>query len=331
MFKQLRLLLAAMVVAGCTVDTRNPGTSPTLDVDGGVSGSPMRYRVRHSTIYAYASQVDLAHHLLRLRPRDFAHQKVARWEMTIRPEAARVHEMTDHFGNHVHVAMIERPHGALDITTETEIAIDRPGAAQLGPGPAWETIAARVGQTGFPEAWVESEFTHASPLVPLLAELRAMAEEDFPPGRGIVEATQALTSRIHAEFTYDPTATEISTPLAEVLANRRGVCQDFAHLQIAALRGLGLAAGYVSGYIRTIPPKGQERLRGADASHAWIAIWAGPELGWVHADPTNDCIASNDHIVIGWGRDFGDVSPVRGVILGGGAHGVTVGVDVVPL
>jgi transglutaminase-like putative cysteine protease len=166
--------------------------------------------------------------------------------------------------------------------------------------------------------------------VPAGEALSVYGAASFTPGRPILEAARELTSRIHTDFEYQPGATDISTPLDDVFAGKSGVCQDFAHLEIAALRAQGLAAGYVSGYIRTVNSKDELALRGADASHAWVAVWCGEAVGWVHLDPTNDLVAQEDHVAVAWGRDFSDVSPLRGVILGGDSHSYGVAVTLVP-
>jgi len=174
------------------------------------------------------------------------------------------------------------------------------------------------------------EFAFDSPLVPLDTPFTDYARESFPPGRNLLAAVLELTARIHRDFKFDPTATTVATPLARVLEQRRGVCQDFAHLQIACLRSLGLPARYVSGYLETVPPPGQAKLLGADASHAWVSFFC-PGLGWIDVDPTNNLLPSMQHITLGWGRDYGDVSPIRGVLVGGEEHTLTVSVDVVAL
>jgi transglutaminase-like putative cysteine protease len=197
--------------------------------------------------------------------------------------------------------------------------------------PPWEDIRKALGGEGFPTPIEASEFVYDSPLVPTDdAALRAYGATSLTPGRPILEAARELTTRIRHDFEYHPGATDISTPLDEVFEGKAGVCQDFAHVMIAALRAHGLAAGYVSGYIRTVNSKEEAALRGADASHAWVAVWCGAAAGWVHLDPTNDLVASQDHVAIAWGRDFSDVSPLRGVILGGGRHAYSVAVTLVP-
>ena len=196
--------------------------------------------------------------------------------------------------------------------------------------PPWEAVRDALSGNGFPEPVTASEFVYESPLVPLVDELRDYGAQSLLPGRPILEAARELTSRIRKDFTYNPGATDISTPLGQVFAGKAGVCQDFAHVQIAALRAHGLAAAYVSGYIRTVASKEEMALRGADASHAWVAVWCGADAGWIHLDPTNDLVAREDHVVVAWGRDFSDVSPLRGVILGGDSHSYGVAVELVP-
>lgn len=290
----------------------------------------MRYQIIHETRYDYAVPADLAHHAIRLGLRSPPGQRVLAWGLSISPEPAGRETMTDHFGNSVTFAMIDRPHISLEITMQAEVAVALPDVSGAG-GPSVAELARRLDGAGFPAEPRISEFVHGSPLVPVSAAAAELAADLFPPDRPVLHGLRDLTTRIHRQFAYDPTATDVSTPISRVLRERRGVCQDFAHVQIAALRAHGLAASYVSGYLRTEPPPGQPRLRGADASHAWVGLWAGPEIGWVHADPTNDVLAVEDHIIIGWGRDFADVSPVRGVILGGGDHRLSVGVTVTPL
>lgn len=184
---------------------------------------------------------------------------------------------------------------------------------------------------GFPAPVLESEFVHASPFAQADAEAVAYALQSFTPSRPVLAAAKELTERIFRDFRYDPAATEVFTPVSEVMKQRAGVCQDFAHLQISMLRGLGLAARYVSGYIRTLKEGETTGLRGADASHAWLSVWCGPELGWVDLDPTNNMICSDQHVTAALGRDYGDISPVRGVVLGGGPHRIGVAVELLPL
>ncbi|WP_200306892.1 transglutaminase-like domain-containing protein, partial [Paracraurococcus ruber] len=194
----------------------------------------------------------------------------------------------------------------------------------------WERVR-DLARAGGRLAWQAAEYRFDSPMVPALPAAGAYAAESFPPGRPVLEGLLDLNGRIRREFRFRAGVTDISTPVAEVLRRREGVCQDFSQVMISGLRALGLPARYVSGYIRTRPPPGQPRRRGADQSHAWVGAWLGPEHGWVDLDPTNDVVVRDEHVVLGWGRDYGDISPVRGVMLGGGEHGLSIGVDLEPV
>jgi transglutaminase-like putative cysteine protease len=236
----------------------------------------------------------------------------------------------DHFGNHIDIYRIDKPHTRFDIEVQAAIDVCFPEPPPPASTPPWEEIRAALSGDGFPVPVEASEFVYESPLVPSVEALKAYGALSFTPGRPIFEAARELTTRIKTDFVYQPGATDISTPLAEVFAGKSGVCQDFAHVEIAALRAHGLAAGYVSGYIRTVHSRSELALRGADASHAWVAVWCGEATGWVHLDPTNDLVAREDHVAVAWGRDFSDVSPLRGVILGGDTHTYSVAVTLVP-
>jgi len=289
----------------------------------------MRYSLSHRTSYSYATSVDTAHHLAHLRARDFPGQRVLKSGIVAEPKPSLSSQRIDHFGNHIDLYRIDQPHLRFEIEVKAEIEVSLPPPP--GTTPAWETVRDGLNGRGFPE-WIEAaEFMHASSLIPFDDTVADYGERSLTPGRPILEAARELTSRIRADFEYRPGSTDVSTPLHEVFAGRSGVCQDFAHVEIAALRAHGLAARYVSGYIRTVQSADQIALRGADASHAWVAVWCGEEAGWVHLDPTNDLVAHEDHVTVAWGRDFSDVSPLRGVILGGGAHSYGVAVQLVPL
>jgi transglutaminase-like putative cysteine protease len=290
----------------------------------------MRYAVSHRTSYRYATTVDLAQHMVHLRPRNFPGQSVAECSLLVDPPPPVRTMHTDHFGNQVDTFRIEQAHTVLIIEMRSQVDVELPAPPEPGTTPPWETVRASLA-AAFPASVTAAEFVHASPLVAPGPEAIAYATPSFPAGRPILAGALDLIRRIRSDFTYTPGATDISTPLDEVFAKRVGVCQDFAHVGIAALRALGLPAGYVSGYIRTYHRPGAAALRGADASHAWIAVWCGPEAGWIHLDPTNDLIARDEHVIVAWGRDFSDVSPVRGVILGGGAHHYGVSVELRPL
>ncbi len=286
----------------------------------------MRYLLSHRTSYSYASSVDSAQHIAHLRARDIPGQKVTSISITTDPEPVLAVQHLDHFGNHIDIYRIDKPHTRFDIEVRAAVDVHFPDPPPANTTPKWEDIRAALVGGGFPKPIEASEFVHESPLVPFDGALRDYGAKSFTPGRPILEAARELTSRIKADFDYKPGATDISTPLHEVFEGKAGVCQDFAHVMIAALRAHGLAAGYVSGYIRTVHSKEEIALRGSDASHAWAAVWCGEAAGWVHLDPTNDLVASQDHVAVAWGRDFSDVSPLRGVILGGDQH--TYGVDV---
>jgi transglutaminase-like putative cysteine protease len=291
----------------------------------------MKYRLSHRTSYAYASTVDSAQHIAHLRARPFPGQTVSSISIETSPVPALAVQHIDHFGNHLDIYRLDTPHNRFEIEVRAAVEVRFPDPPPADATPSWEEVRAALNGDGFP-LWVEaSEFVHDSPLVPAVESLREYGGRSFTPGRPILQAARELTSRIKADFEYHPGATDISTPLDEVFAGKAGVCQDFAHVEIAALRAHGLAAGYVSGYIRTVSSKEEIALRGADASHAWVAVWCGETAGWVHLDPTNDLVAKEDHVAVAWGRDFSDVSPLRGVILGGDSHSYGVAVTLEPV
>lgn len=288
----------------------------------------MNYRITHTTTYAYREAVSLCQNVAHLAPRDCEWQTAEPHILTITPDPAVIEERIDYFGNPVQYFTVQEPHKELTVTVEQVIRVEpRPIPAFTLP---WESIRDRL-KTDRSPAWLDAvQFSFASRYVPLDSRYSEYAEESFAANRPILEAALDLTRRIHAEFAYDPQATTLATPVAEVFDQKRGVCQDFAHLQLAMLRSLGLAAQYVSGYLQTITPPGKERLVGADATHAWVRLFCG-DAGWIDLDPTNDRIPADRHIWLAWGRDYEDVSPLKGVILGGGTHSVHVAVDVVPV
>ncbi|MGH7002786.1 MAG: transglutaminase family protein [Alphaproteobacteria bacterium] len=292
----------------------------------------MRYTVQHLTRYAYGAPVDLGYHLLRLVPPNThalaRRQRVDEHAIAIVPEPVRLSAFADHFGNASRHVAIEKRHETF--SAELRAVVEVEAGMAPGKGPAWNDIAAAIRDDGFPGETAVAEFAYASPLAGTDAAARDFAAEALAPNRPVVAAVAALTARINRDFVYVPGVTTVTTPVAEVMQSRRGVCQDFAHVMIAGLRAHGLPARYVSGYIRTQPPPGTEARRGADASHAWVSVWCGPEIGWLEFDPTNDLLVGEEHIVLAYGRDFSDVSPLRGVILGGGAHSVEVAVSVAP-
>ena len=295
-----------------------------------------RYRVLHTTEYRYGARVQTARHVLHLTPRACAWQQVECARLVIDPVPVSLSTAEDAFGNPVSRLELTTPHAHLRVESEVSLRVeDRPWALTCDDmsGVTWEAAftvldyhAAPVDETLREALMMRFE----SPGVRVKRELELYALPSFTPARPLLDACRDLMRRIHSEFIYDPKATEVGTSVMAVLTHKRGVCQDFAHLMIGCLRAMGLAARYVSGYLLTEPPPGQPRLIGADASHAWVAVFV-PGLGWVEFDPTNNCLADPRYLVLGWGRDFGDVSPIKGVIQGGGSHTLSVGVTVTPL
>jgi transglutaminase-like putative cysteine protease len=290
-----------------------------------------RYRIEHDTRYAYASPVSTSQHVAYLRPRPLPRQRVHRAQITVDPVPARWTRRTDYFGNAADQFTLLQPHGALAVRAQSLVEVlATPSPPDAALSPPWEDARQSLVYQGGVGGGEAARYAFASPYVALDPKAEEFARSSFAPGRPLLDAAVDLMHRIHAAFSFDPEATAITTPVGRVLAERRGVCQDFAHVQIACLRALGLSARYVSGYLLTTPPPGQPRLQGADASHAWLAVHC-PRHGWVDLDPTNDCLPDEQHVTLGWGRDYGDVSPLRGVILGGARHTLAVGVSVVPL
>lgn len=290
----------------------------------------MRYDVRHETEYGYTQPVTIGHSSLHLRPRQVNHQLCESVHVDIVPRPAVISERADYFGNPVTFFTVQHPHQSMTISSQSTINVEHIEPLIDGVSRPWEAVqkdlALDVSEPGL-DAY---QYTFDSPLAGGTVPLADYARVSFTPGRPIFDAALDLTSRIYDEFKFDPTTTTVTTPVSQVFEQRSGVCQDFAHLMISCLRGLGLPARYVSGYLRTEPPPGQERLEGADASHAWVGVYS-PDLGWADFDPTNNQVVGIDHITLAWGRDYADVAPVKGLILGGGEHWVNVRVDVRPL
>jgi len=287
----------------------------------------MKYRIEHKTKYRYSEPASLSQNELMLTPRATATQKVGSSQLKIRPEPQYWENRTDYFGNDVRAFMVQHPHAELSMTaiSEVDTSPSNPPAAESTP--PWEAVAHQLASHTLSEELAAYQFIFASPLTTVSAAIRDFAANSFPPQRPIVEGALDLIERIFTEFTYDKAATTVETGVEQVLRDRKGVCQDFAHLAISCLRSLGLAARYVSGYLETQPPPGKPKLIGADASHAWLSLYV-PQAGWVDLDPTNNLIPNGRHITLAWGRDYGDVTPVRGVVLGGGRHELSVTVDV---
>ena len=290
----------------------------------------MNYRIVHRTTYRYKYPVSFGNHVACLTPRSLPHHHLTRSELRIQPTPATRTERVDYFGNLLCYFTIQEPHKEMMVEARSEVTVDGNAASMPQPSIPWEEAARSLSGDQSPAGLEAYQFGFESPRIRIRPEFAAYALESFRPGRPMLEALLDLTARIHQDFRFDAKVTNVRTPTEEVFRKRRGVCQDFAHLQIACLRSLNIAARYVSGYLRTWPPAGQPRLVGADASHAWVSAFC-PGIGWLDVDPTNNLVPSNGHVTLAWGRDYGDVSPLRGLILGGGAHTLKVAVDMEPL
>jgi transglutaminase-like putative cysteine protease len=286
------------------------------------------YEITHVTRYTYGAFVEFATGVLRLAPRSGDGQEVECFGIVTEPVSQPMDERLDAFGNRILSLRIERPHRQLSIAASSRVRINRAPAPTRSPN--WESVAAESIVIKSLDADCPAIALYPSRRIALFDEATGYAKESFTPDRPVFDAAIELTRRIRSDFVYDPEATDVSTPAAEAFNRRRGVCQDFANIMIAAVRGVGLPALYVSGYIRTIPPPGVERLAGADATHAWVSVWCGAALGWRDFDPTNAGSIQNEHIVVARGRDYSDVSPIESMILSSGRHRLEVEVDVVP-
>jgi transglutaminase-like putative cysteine protease len=288
----------------------------------------MLYAITHRTTYTYSSDVAVSHHIAHLRPRALRWQELQEFALEIAPEPDALSERTSFHETPATFFSLEKPHAELVVTARSRVRV----AATILPHqtPAWETVRAACAGHLLTEATTTGEFRFDSPHVVRNASFADYAAMSFPAGQPLLDGLRDLTARIFRDFKFDKRATTVATPLQDFFQNRRGVCQDFAHFGIACLRSLGLPARYVSGYLETLPPPGKKRLIGADASHAWLATWC-PGYGWIDADPTNNLLPSDRHITVAWGRDFSDVSPLRGVVVGGGEHELKVSVDVAPI
>lgn len=290
----------------------------------------MIYSVFHRTTYAYEDEVTFARCVLRLTPRSTAAQTVLEHTITVTPRPAFRLKRTGPFGEEMLTVTIEAPHTTLVIEARARVDVHTPPLGDPADSPAWEAVRARAFETTDLSPDSPATYLYPTARTPLIASITDYARQSFPPGRPIVEAAAELMRRLHADFIYDSDATDVATPVAEAFAARRGVCQDFTHIMISALRGLGLPAGYVSGYLRTTPPPGKPRLEGADATHAWVCLWCGDARGWVGFDPTNAILVQDDHITLAVGRDYADVAPIDGVLLASGEQALKVEVDVTP-
>jgi transglutaminase-like putative cysteine protease len=289
----------------------------------------VNYRVIHETRYTYSDTVTSSRQLAHLRPRGTPWQTVHAHVLRIDPEASEQADDSDYFGNGITRFAVDTAHDELSVRAESIVEV-RSHAPDPAAGPPWESGRAAPGMWSPGEELEVVEFRLASPMIPLLREAADYARASFPAGRGLVAAVLDLTLRIRADFAYDPKATTVTTQVREVLALRRGVCQDFAHLMISCLRSMGLAARYVSGYILNRAPPGKKKLLGADASHAWVQVYC-PDLGWLAFDPTNGKVADLEFVTLGWGREFSDVTPLRGVVLGSATQELAVAVTVQPV
>jgi transglutaminase-like putative cysteine protease len=290
--------------------------------------------ITHETVYRYPLRVEQAHHLGYLRPLALPNQILENFSLVIEPEPSHCITEKDIYGNSRSIFELYAPHESLRVCAISRVLVwERFGGLDLSRGGAWEQVAHELRYVSGGAFRGEVEFVFASPYVPIHAELRDYALQSFTPGRPLAEAAIDLMHRIHEDFTYESYSTDVSTPVLEAFGTRRGVCQDFAHVMIGCLRAIGLAARYVSGYLMSQPPAGQARLIGADASHAWVSVHV-PQLGangdWLELDPTNDMVPGASHVVLAVGRDYGDVTPLRGVIRGGGGHDLSVAVTVAP-
>jgi len=287
------------------------------------------YDIRHVTSYIYDSPVTYSLCALRLQPNSRPGQRVLDARLEIDPPAVRRTRRVCFFGNSFEIVRIEAEHRELTVVAKARVAVNRPAPPAVTP--PWEEV--RQEAFGIYDLTPHSpaHFIYASRVVTLDEPVAAYARESFPEGRQILAGACELMERIWTDFDYDPKATLVSTPLGEAFEKKRGVCQDFAHIMISGLRGIGLPARYVSGYLRTVPPEGEARLEGADATHAWVSVWCGPYDGWIGLDPTNNIVVGDDHIILAEGRDYSDISPVDGVILSSGGQDIDVGVDVIPL
>jgi transglutaminase-like putative cysteine protease len=286
----------------------------------------MIYRLRHATIYEYADPVVLGTHFMHLLPRERPGQVIREAQLDIFPAPDNRRNEIDHFGNFTTSVSLTTVHKQFRVELTATVDVAQPAPPAGAASPRWEAIAAQA--ITLPDI---AEYCLGSPLAQATGEIATYTAVSFHPGRPILEALLELNARIWTDMSYRPGVTNTSTTAAQTLKTRNGVCQDYAHLMIACLRALGLPARYVSGYLRTMPPAGQIKRRGADQSHAWAAAWCGADIGWVDFDPTNNLLVSDEHVTLAWGRDFQDVSPLRGIILGGGRHALRVNVDLDPV
>ena len=290
----------------------------------------MRYDIRHCTTYRYSQPVSISHHVLHLLPRRHARQVLHASSLSIEPHPAVRTDAEDYFGNPLTFLTIQQQHEQLTIESRAQVEVVAPEQPEPSRTMPWDRIFRQLEQRGTRDAIAVLQFAFDSPRTQASADLAGYALQSFLPGRPVLEAVLDLTQRIHRDFCYDSMATGVATTVDEAFRLRRGVCQDFVHVELACLRALAVPARYVSGYLLTRAPPGREKLVGSDASHAWVSVWCA-DAGWVDLDPTNDIAAGDEHVTLAWGRDYGDISPINGVTFGGGEHVMEVAVDVIPV
>ena len=289
----------------------------------------MEYLVRHRTTYRYLQDVSYSCHLAHLHVRETELQHVFDSQVTLDPIPASREQRPDYFGNLCQWFTLDQPHTVLEVLAESRVRVNPPPEYDLRLSESWETVRGRLEEAADAESRDAVQFIFDSPLTAFTSDIAAYAAKSFPAGQKLLVGALDVMNRIHADFRYDTSVTDATTPVDRVFEIRAGVCQDIAHVGIAAMHSLGLPARYVSGYLLTQPPPGKPRMLGADASHAWFSVWA-PPLGWIDLDPTNDVPIGEGHVTLAYGRDYGDVSPLNGIILGGHDHVIEVGVDVIP-
>lgn len=290
----------------------------------------MIYKIRHRTTYSYAYPVSVGNHVACLKPRSLAYNKVVSSVLCVQPSPVTLTERVDYFGNTLYFFTVSEPHRELIVEATSEVVRGFGEARSMQSSLPWEASTLSLAQDHSAAGLEAYQYQFESPRIRIRPEFAAYGLKSFTPGRPMREALMDLTSRIHRDFRFDSKVTTVRTTIEEVFKKRRGVCQDFAHVQIACLRSINIAARYVSGYLRTYPPPGKPRLVGADASHAWVSAYSR-DLGWLDMDPTNDVAPTDGHVTLAWGRDYGDVSPLRGLILGGAGHSLKVEVDMEPV
>jgi transglutaminase-like putative cysteine protease len=290
----------------------------------------MKYKVHHTTRYEYDAAVPFCQNIVYLTPRDTPYQHCLRHRLHVHPHPTTSHRRSDYFGNSATSFSVDKGHRTLKILANSAVELRARPVPAADTTEPWEAVVNRLqGDTSL-VGLATYQFTFPSRQVTFFAPLTNYARRSFPAGRPILAAVTNLCQRIHADFTYDTDATDVGTPIAQAFEMRRGVCQDLAHVMLAGLRPLGLAARYVSGYVRTHPAAGQPRLTGADASHAWVSVFCGRD-GWIDVDPTNNVLPQTEHITVAWGQDYRDVCPVSGMFIGEGGHRISVAVEVSPL